>query len=567
MSCKRNVELLDSVDPKVFPQTEVEQFLVAVWSELLRQPKVGPQDDFYDLGGHSLLATDLVAKIYRQFRVELPVQKIYELPTIFSLAKEIETIIQSMPQTGQPTKNRQPRKDAVVTGIVPLTPTQAWYLNIQNYQPDHFNVSRMFEVDNNFAPDKLKQVLIYLWNIHDSLRTRFIRCGKKWEQIIDEPEQSAPDFREYNLADTPIEDEERNVEEYADLLQRSINIMQGPLMLTAYLNFGSKRPGRLILIVHHFLVDGISMATLVKDLQTAYRQLCEGQAIDLPEKGASIKEWAELLHKYVLSDEHLKTIDYLSALPWGEVPGLPLDYPQNHDQNFNNSTTKVTELLTKEETIILNRKAPLVFNTKVDNVLLWALTKVISEWTGNKLVEITLVGNGRDMIPGQKNLDLSRTLGDLATRRTLLLENIKSAEWSQEIVLFCEQIKMIPNNGYDYFLAASFNDDNKVTRKLQKIRNIEKYLNYSEIYLNYRGLIHDENDKSSKLKLARLSCGSDINPQNNRLRNFNILCDITDRCLNIVWEYSYNLYKRETIERLAGKFIQIIKDLIAKLAS
>jgi acyl carrier protein len=567
MSCKRNVELLDSVDPKVFPQTEVEQFLVAVWSELLRQPKVGPQDDFFELGGYSLLAMDLISKIYQQFQVELPVQKIYEFPTISSLAKEIKKVIQSMPQTGQPTKNRQPRKDAVVTGIVPLTPAQAWILKIQNYQPDHFNLSRMFELDNNFEPDKLKKVLIYLWNIHDSLRARFIRRGEKWEQIIDGPEQSDPDFREYNLAETLIEDEERIIEEYAELLQRSINITQGPLMLTAYLNFGSKRPGRLILIVHHFLADGISMATLVKDLQTAYRQLCEGQAINLSKKGISIKEWAEMLHTYVLSDEHRKTIDYLLTLPWGEVPGLPLDFPQNHDQNFNNSTAKITESLTKEETIILNRKTPLVFNTKVDNVLLWALTKVISGWTGNKLVEFTMVGNGREMIPGQKYLDLSSTLGDLATRRTLLLENIKCFDWRQEIALFCKQIKSIVNNGYDYFLAASLNDDNHVIEKLQKIRNIEKYLSYSEIFLNYRGLIHDENIEGSKLKLTHQSCGSNLNPQNNRLRNLNISCDITNHCLNIVWEYSYNLYKRKTVERLAGKFIQILKDLIAKLAS
>jgi hypothetical protein len=546
------------------PRTEVEQFLAAVWAELLRRPQVGTRDNFFDLGGYSLLATQMVAKIYRRYQVELPVSQIYESPTIFSLAQAIEATVQCITHSNQPTEVIQPRKGIAITGIVPLTPSQAWFLNIQNYRHNHFNIIRMFEVDRQVNPDRLQQVLNYLWKIHDSLRARFILRGDKWIQIIAGLEQSAPDFRVYNLADVSVEDEGRTIEKYVELLQENINITQGPLMMAAYLNFGPRRPGRLILILHHFLVDAISIAILDKDLQIAYRQLCEGHVIALPEKGASIKKWAELLHEYVLSDEHYKTIDYLLTLPWGEIPDLPLDFPQNRDQNFNYSTVKVTVSLTKEETNILNQKAPLVLNIGVDNVLLWALTKVISRWTGSKLVEITLFGNGRDMIPGQKYLDLSRTVGYLATRRTLLLENIKCADWSQEIVLFCKQIKNIPNYGYDYFLAASLNNDSQVIRKLQKIRNIEKYLNYSEIYLNYRGLIF-ENKASSELKLLHLSDVS-VDPQNSRVRNFNICGDITNHCLNIVWEYSYNLYKRETIERLANQYIRIIKDLIRKLA-
>jgi hypothetical protein len=582
MCINKNVGLLNSVDSNVNhkilekptdslsdlnnnfipPKTEVERFLATVWAELLRLPQVGTRDNFFDLGGYSLLATQMVAKIYQRYHVEFLVQKIYETPTIFSLAQTIEAAIQCMPNSTQPTNVKQPRKGTSVTGIVPLAPAQAWFLKIQNYQFDRFNIIQIFEVDSHFDPDRLHQVLIHLWKIHDSLRARFIRHGDKWTQIISGPEQSAPDFRVYNLADVSVEDKDRTIEKYTELLLENINITEGPLMLNAYLNFGPKRSGRIILIVHHFLVDAISVSTLIKDLQTAYRQLGEGHAIDLPEKHISIKEWAELLHKYVLSNEHLKVIDYLLTLPWEKIPGLPLDYPQNHDKNLINSIAKITVSLTKEETIILTRKVPLVFNTGVENVLLWALTKVISEWTGGKFVEITVIGNGRNMIPGLKYLDLSRTLGDLATRRTLLLENIKSTDWGQEIVLFCNQLKTIPNNGYDYFLAASINDDSQVIKKLQKIRNIEKYLSFNEIYLNYKESIIENNEKS-ELKLVRLF--TDPYPHNNRLRNFDIHGDIINNCLNIVWAYSYNLYKRETIERLAGKYIRIIKDLIQKV--
>lgn len=468
------------------------------------------------------------------------------------------------PQLDLDSNRVPPRKDTAVIGIVPLTPSQAWYLNAQNYQPNRYSLIRMFEVDRHFDPDRLQQVLIYLWKIHDILRARFIRNSNKWKQIIDGAEQSVPDFRVYNLADISVEDEDLTIEKYMELLRESMHITQGPLMLTAYLNFGLKRPGRLIMIVHHFLVDAISISILIKDLQIAYRQLCEGQAIDLPAKSTSIKEWIELLYEYLLSDEHHKTIDYLLTLPWSKIPSLPLDFPKNFDQNFYYSIDKVTISLTKDETDILSQKVPLVLNTKVENVLLWALTKVISEWIGSKLVEIKVAGNGRKMIPDQKHLDLFRTVGYIVAFRTLLLENIKYADWSQEIILFCKQINSIPNNGYDYFLAASLNNNNQVIRKLQKIRDIKQYLDYSEIVFNYRGSIFEKIEENSELKLVHQSC--DFDPRNRKLAKINFAGDITNHCLNIIWEYSNNLYKRETIERLAGKYIYIIKDLVQKLA-
>jgi acyl carrier protein len=287
---------LESDNEFIPPKTEMEHFLVKVWAELFHRPQVGTQDNFFDLGGHSSLAIQLVTKIYQRYQVELPVQKIYEVPTVFGLAKEIDTIIHSI-SPDQMAKAQQPQKSTFVTGIVPLTPSQAWYFNHRDQliQPDRRNISRLFEVSENFDSANLRKALNYLWKTHDILRARFVRRGNRWKQIIAGPEQSSPDFREYNLADIPVGNEERTIEEYAELLHGSINITQGPLMITAYLNFGQQRPGRVILIAHHLLFDANSMATFIKALQIVHRQLQEGHKPDLPEKTVTIKEWAELL--------------------------------------------------------------------------------------------------------------------------------------------------------------------------------------------------------------------------------------------------------------------------------
>jgi non-ribosomal peptide synthase protein (TIGR01720 family) len=541
-------------------QTNVEQSLLKIWTELLEGQKVGIHDDFFDLGGHSLLAIDLFAQIHQQFRIELPVQKIYESPTVFSLAKEIESAFRNIPQTERLAEIKQAQKKTPVEGMVPLTPFQAWYLKQWDRltQPDRRNISRLLEVDSNFEPIKLQQVLSYLWEIHDILRAHFVRYGDEWHQIIAGPGQITPDFREYNLANLPLEDEERIMEEYAELFQGSINITHGPLVIVAYFNFGPTRPGQLMLIANHMLLDGNSITILIKDMQTAYNQLRAGNPIVLPESSLSIKEWSELLHEYILSDQYRKTINYWPALPWDEVPYLPIDFPQSHREDLISTTVKIKVSLTENETNLLTRKVPLVLNLEVENVLLWALTKVISEWTGGKLVEIQTTGNGHDLIPNQKYLNLSRTLGELATFRTLILKNIESTDLFQEISLFCRQIKKIPDNGYGYYLLIAFNDDAQFVKHLKKIRK-------GEVFFNYRGLIDQVNNGDINVfKLVHQSCGFDRNPQNYRSYILSISGDIVNHCLTFVWTFSDRLFRKETMERLAEKYISIIKDFISK---
>ena len=73
------------------PQTEVEQSLAPIWSEVLGIPDLGIYDDFFaDLGGHSLLGTQLVSRIRSAFQIDLPLRTVFERPTISALAEAIE---------------------------------------------------------------------------------------------------------------------------------------------------------------------------------------------------------------------------------------------------------------------------------------------------------------------------------------------------------------------------------------------------------------------------------------------------------------------------------------------
>ncbi len=70
----------------VAPRTPIEQQLAALWSQLLGIEAIGIHDNFFTLGGHSLLATQLVSRLRDLFQIEIPLQKIFETPTIAGLA-------------------------------------------------------------------------------------------------------------------------------------------------------------------------------------------------------------------------------------------------------------------------------------------------------------------------------------------------------------------------------------------------------------------------------------------------------------------------------------------------
>lgn len=71
------------------PRTPVEELIANLWAETLSVERVGIHDNFFDLGGHSLMATQIVSRIREQFQVDLPLRRLFETPTVASLAVAI----------------------------------------------------------------------------------------------------------------------------------------------------------------------------------------------------------------------------------------------------------------------------------------------------------------------------------------------------------------------------------------------------------------------------------------------------------------------------------------------
>ncbi len=73
-------------------EDEVLAAVLGVWSEVLRLPALGPEDDLFDLGGHSLTIIQITARIRDLLGVELDFDVFFATPTPRGIAAAVREL-------------------------------------------------------------------------------------------------------------------------------------------------------------------------------------------------------------------------------------------------------------------------------------------------------------------------------------------------------------------------------------------------------------------------------------------------------------------------------------------
>ncbi|QLY29808.1 amino acid adenylation domain-containing protein [Nocardia huaxiensis] len=180
-----------------------------------------------------------------------------------------------------------------------------------------------------------------------------------------------------------------------------------------------RRTGRLILVAHHLVIDGVSWRILVPDLIAAWAQLSGGATPTLPDTGTSMRRWAHALQEEAHSDKRVGELEYWRAL--AQTPD-PLIGPRELDPAVDRvGTVRAVDVEVSETvTNALLTTLPGLFDGTVEDALLAALALAVSHWRAPDRGEepdsvlIRLEGHGRqqEIVPGA---DLSRTLGWFTT--------------------------------------------------------------------------------------------------------------------------------------------------------
>jgi acyl carrier protein len=83
------------------PHTELGRQLAEVWRKVLSVTRVGQADNFFELGGNSLLATQLISKLRRELKLNVPLRLIFETETLGDFERAVYTDAQRV-QTARP---------------------------------------------------------------------------------------------------------------------------------------------------------------------------------------------------------------------------------------------------------------------------------------------------------------------------------------------------------------------------------------------------------------------------------------------------------------------------------
>jgi non-ribosomal peptide synthase protein (TIGR01720 family) len=401
-------------------------------------------------------------------------------------------------------------------------------------------------------PMLVKQAIGNLLIHHDALRLRFVRQGNDWQQQYAAYDEVVP-FTYLDLSELPAAIQGQRIESVEAELQGSLRLTEGPLLRVAFFHLGSHRPCHLLLVIHHLVVDGISWRVLLEDLQTAYRQLSQGEAVQLPARTTSFKLWSEQVTAYAQSAALRKELPYWLAEPRTHVDHLPLDYLVEDESNLEGTTRTVSLSMSAEETQTLLLDVPNTYHTQINDVLLTALTLAFSEWTGAKTLLVNMEGHGReDIIEG---LDLSHTVGWFTSLFPVLLELEDVSAPGQALKAIKEQLRRIPNHGIGYGLLRYLCKDSAIVRQLQA-------LSPAEVSFNYLGQLDQAYSQTALWRECGESHGPSRSLRGKRSHYLDVGGLIVGGQLHMQWTFSERLHHMTTIEQLAESYMQKLRSII-----
>jgi amino acid adenylation domain-containing protein/non-ribosomal peptide synthase protein (TIGR01720 family) len=523
-------------DSFIGPRTPIEETLAAIWAEVLRRP-VGIHDNFFALGGDSILSIQIIARANRA-GLRLTPWQIFQHQTIADLAAQARAT------------DNLPIEQGAVTGAVPLTPIQRWFFAQDLPDPQHFNQAVLLEPRQPLDPLLLEQAVQHLIAHHDALRLRFSRNEDGWHQINADV-AAQPVLTRFDLGTYSADEQRAAIIAHSGELQTSLDLAAGPLLRVGLFEMGEGRPSRLLIVVHHLAIDGVSWRILLEDLQAVYGQLSRDAAPTLPPKTSAFRQWAKRLvaHAQTLGQE----LDYWLALPWTRSTRLPLDYPDG--ANTEASARVVSVALSVEETRALLQDVPAAYRTQINDVLLTALAQAMARWTGARTLLLDLEGHGREAL--FDDVDLSRTVGWCTSLFPVLL-SLEDVDDQPGAALKAvkEQLRRIPNRGVGYGLLRYLSADADVAEALRA-------LPAAEISFNYLGQFDQLLPDSALFGPVQDEIGPARSPQGRRSHQLIVNGFIVEDRLQLEWNYSANVHSRSVIEHLAGDFVAALQALIA----
>ncbi|KZS47035.1 hypothetical protein AWU65_14430 [Paenibacillus glucanolyticus] len=508
---------LQTSAPYEAPATPTEEILVQIWQEVLGSERIGVLDNFFELGGHSLKAMMLVSRMHKGLDVEIPLREVFARKNIRELTEYIK-------QHG----NERVYEDIAVAEEQPYYITSSaqrrMYVVQQLEGADtSYNMPAVYHVQGPLDEERWKQAVHALIERHEALRTSFELIDDALMQIIH------PRVRiNMDILDVGAEEAEQHIQQFV----RLFDLSQAPLFRIQLLRLGAEEY-LLLMDMHHIISDGMSWDILLRELGALY----EGQTLE-PLR-IQYKDYAVWQQSREQKERLVRHKQYWLDQYEGELPvlELPTDYPRPPVQRFEGETYEFeldAQMLHGLKALAVQEGSTLYA------VLLACYNILLAKYTGQ---EDIIVGTA---IVGRPQMELEKIVGVFIN--TITFRNAPQAALSFRT--FLTQVKDQVYASYEHaeYPFEELIEQLQLRRDMSRHPLVDTLFTLQNININEFSIPNtvitpkDESLKSSKFDLSWFLT--------------------EDNSLHISIEYSTHLFKRLSIERMAGHFKHIVSQVL-----
>ncbi|UCH93600.1 MAG: non-ribosomal peptide synthetase, partial [Candidatus Aminicenantes bacterium] len=519
---------LTTSDIYIAPRNKTEETLAQQWAEVLGIEKdaIGIDTNFFELGGHSLRATILAARIRKEFNVEFSLSRVFTGPTIRKFAEFISSAQTSIYEDIEPVEKRDYYSQSSAQ-------KRLFFLDQFEDIGTSYNMVRVLDIRGKMDKERYENAFRTLIARHEALRTSFQLVGSEPVQRIHEQ----VDF-EIEMIHIPAKNKipgEKQINHLVKEFIRPFDLAKVPLLRVGLMVL-SEVESLLLYDMHHIISDGTSMGVLADEFIRLYTGE-EPPLLKIQYKDFSI--WQNYLFE---TGQIKQQEEYWLNLYQDKhkIPklNLPTDYPRptairfegnNYDFMLESEYTSRLKKLAAENSATLYMSLLAVLNVQLHKL------------TGQDDI---IVGCG---IMGRQHTDLENIIGMFVN--SLAVRNYPRAE--KTYLEFLKEVKL-------NCVQAFENQDVQLEVLVDKL-DLERDSSRNPLF-DVLFVVQNYQRREVYMKDLEFAPYGKIN----ETAKFDLALFAFEIGDGIIFtlEYSTRLFKRATIEKMASRFIEILKQVV-----
>ncbi len=499
------------------PVNLTEERLLKIWIELLDQPQISTEDNFFVLGGHSLKAASMLTSIYRELGVQIPLSQIFQTPTI----KELAGVIQRAKRT------ELFRIEAVAEAReYPVSSAQRRLFAVQslNEISTLYNIPLAMWLVGKVDLSRLVKAFEDLIERHQALRTSFHLVGKEVVQRIDRQVEFTVQRLKTNI------DSLQQVT--ADFIQ-PFELSQAPLMRVGLVEV--EGAGELLICdLHHLISDGRTMEILFEE----FLQLYTGEKLtplQIQYKDYAVWENQMLQTAGIARQEEYWLAQFSQGVPTLE---LAVDYPRQTAELDRGAVYRLT--IDSHLTELLRQLAAKAGAT-LYMTMLAALNTLLFKYTAQEEIVIGVP------IAGRNHPDLTQVVGVFVNNLALYCRPAADKKFRTLLT----EVKTAALQAYE-------NQDYQYDRLVERL-GLKRELGRNPLF----DVVFVMQNPDSVLQKRELDFQLVPYPLNSGTAKFDLTFNGMERQgqLELQIEYRAGLFKEQTIVNLSQHLLNILNDV------